>query len=84
MQLKWSRTINTQGLPGKNIPCDLYIEHLNRECKGGLRGLGSNITDMSVKHVGKCIGKTVTMLEGFDIINAVPMEADYHTQQSSK
>jgi arsenate reductase-like glutaredoxin family protein len=41
---------------------------------------------MSVKHVGKCtcIGKTVTMLEGFDIINAVPMEADYHTQQSSK
>ena len=50
LQLKWSRTINTHGLPGKNIPCDLYMEHLNRESKSALSGLGSNITDKIQKH----------------------------------
>lgn len=80
MQLKWICTVNTHGRPGKNIPCDLHMEHLNRECKSGLRGLGSNITDMSVMCVGKCIGKTTAVLKGFDKVNAVPKEADYHTQ----
>lgn len=84
MQLKWSRTVNTHGRPGKNIPCDLHMEHLNRECKSGLRGLGSNITDMSVMRVGKCIGKTTTMLKGFDKVNGVPSEADYHTHRSAQ
>ena len=27
------RFINTQGEPGKNIPTDLYMEHLNRTLK---------------------------------------------------
>lgn len=30
-QLLWSRTVNTSGRPGKNIPCDLHMEHLNRD-----------------------------------------------------
>lgn len=81
MQLKWSRTVNTHGRAGKNIPCDLHMEHLNRECKNGLRGLGSNITDMSVKRVGKCIGKTMAMLTGFDQVNGIPKESDYHTHR---
>ena len=29
-ELKWSRTINTHGKPGHNVPCDLHMEHLNR------------------------------------------------------
>jgi len=29
MQLKWNRTINVHGLPGRNVSCDLHIEHLN-------------------------------------------------------
>ena len=32
-QLLWSRCINTRGYPGTNIPCDLYMEHLNRRLK---------------------------------------------------
>ena len=32
-QLLWSRFINTHGVPGKNIPCDLHMEHLNRVLK---------------------------------------------------
>ena len=29
-QLLWSRCVNTRGLVGCNIPCDLHMEHLNR------------------------------------------------------
>ena len=47
---------NTHGLPGRNIPCDLHMEYLNRAAKESLRGLGSNITDNAVKRVGKSIG----------------------------
>lgn len=65
-QLKWNRTVNTHGLPGKNVPCDLHMEHLNRECKNALHGLGSNITDHAVKRVGKCVQKTVKTLHAFD------------------
>ncbi len=84
LQLKWSRTINTHGRPGKNIPCDLHMEHLNKECKGALSGLGSNTTDQSVKRIGKCIGKTVDMLKNFDKDNGVPKQSGHHTKHSSK
>lgn len=81
IQLKWSRTVNTHGRPGKNIPGDLHMEHLNSECKGALSGLGSNIT---VKRVGKCIGKTVDVLQGFDKANSIRQQSGYHTRRSSK
>lgn len=29
-QLAWSRTVNIHGRPGKNISCDLHLEHLNK------------------------------------------------------
>lgn len=41
-QLLWSRFVNTHGLPGKNIACDMHMEHLNRVLKGAIAGLGAN------------------------------------------
>ena len=32
-ELIWSWFINTHGVPGRNIPLDLHLEHLNRLCK---------------------------------------------------
>jgi len=84
LQLKWSRTINTHGRIGKNIPCDLHMEHLNKECKEALSGLGSNITDHAVERIGKCVGKTVDMLNTFDNICNVPKQSGHHTKHSSK
>ena len=51
-QLKWSRTVNMHGRPGKNVPCDLHMEHMNHECKASLSDLGSNITDHSAQRAG--------------------------------
>ena len=55
-QLKWSHTINAVGRPGKNVYCDLHMEHLNQMCKGSMDGLGVNISDGAVVRVGKCLG----------------------------
>lgn len=51
-QLVWSRTVNIHGRTGENVPCDLHMEHLNRECKESISGLGSNITDTSIQEFG--------------------------------
>ena len=66
MQLKWSQTVNVHGRQGKNISCDLHMEHLNRECKDAMRELGTNLNNASIKRIGKSIGKTVKLLNVFD------------------
>ena len=58
-QLIWNRTVNTRGGFGKNISCDLHMEHLNRCVKTAMSSLSSNISDESVLRVGKskfCLG----------------------------
>lgn len=32
-ELVWERTINVHGKSGRNIPMELYMEHINRHCK---------------------------------------------------
>lgn len=81
-QLKFSRTVNTHGRAGKNVPCDLHMEHLNRECKDGLQGLGSNITDKAIKRVGKSVQKTMKVLKAFDEENNIHVNSGYHTKRS--
>uniref|UniRef100_A0A1X7UEB4 DUF6589 domain-containing protein n=1 Tax=Amphimedon queenslandica TaxID=400682 RepID=A0A1X7UEB4_AMPQE len=44
-QLIWSRCINIHGLPGRNVPCDLFLEHLNKICKQAKVTLGSNFSE---------------------------------------
>ena len=41
-QLLWSRCINSNGIPGRNIPGDLHMEHLNGLCKMAVANLGAN------------------------------------------
>ena len=83
MQLLWSRTVNVHGRPGKNVPCDLHNEHLNRECKQSISGLGSNITDRAIQCVGRSLCATTEILERFDQDNGVLFESGYHTVWSS-
>ena len=66
MQLKQSRFINTQGRIGCNIPCDMYMEHLNRMVKASIANLGANKTPKSIEKVGKCIGPIDEIIRSFD------------------
>lgn len=68
----------------KNVSCDLHMEHLNRECKESLSGLGSNITDHSVERVGKCIGRLIPIVQQFDTVNGIPSQCSHHSNRSRK
>ena len=65
-QLLYSRSINTHGLPGRNIAADLHMEHLNRACKDAIKGLGTNKTEKSIIRIGKAIGPLVDITTNFD------------------
>ena len=70
-QLMWSRFINVHGLPGRNIPLNLHMEHLNRRAKDAIKNLGSNKTVGAVTRVGHCIGALSHVLDQFDRENLV-------------
>ena len=54
-QLLWSRCINTRGIAGANIPCDLFMEHLNRRLKRVIHSMGANVSPAEIQKAGKSI-----------------------------
>ncbi len=82
-QLLWSRTINTHGRPGKNISCDLHMEHLNRACKNAIGSLGPNISDASVERIGKSVLKLSKVTDQFDTANNVRSDSGHHSKRSA-
>jgi len=81
-EIKWSRTVNTQGRPGCNIPVDLHLEQLNRRLKGVLHGLGSNISAKSVKRASKSLGVIEAVGTNFEHVSGVTPTKDYHSMPS--
>ena len=71
-ELIWSRFIDVHGLPGRNIPADLHMEHLNRVCKDTIRGLGANQSEKTITRVGKALGTLSPTLDQYDNDNCVP------------
>ena len=59
------------------------MEHLNRECKQAISGLGANITDASIQRIGKCIGRLCSTLSQYDTVNSVKPESGGHTCHST-
>ena len=82
-QLAWSRTVNIHGRAGKNVSCDLNMEHLNREAKKQLSGLGSNITDAAVTRIGNSLGEVVQVLHQFDAVSGVKQDSGRHSKRSN-
>ena len=76
-ELKWSRTVNTHGRLGKNIPIDLYMEHLNRQLKYMMGNLHSNINPMSIQRVAKSLGTVHNICETFSKQAEVPANKGY-------
>ena len=70
-QLLWSRFVNISGRPGKNIPVDLHMEHLNKIAKGAVLFLGSNSSEKAITRVGRAIGTLSPVLDNFDEVNNV-------------
>ena len=84
MQLMWSRTVNVHGRTGKNISCDLHMEHLNRESKCSIGSLCANITDTAIQRVGRSLCSSTQIIQNFDSINNITPSSDHHTVRSSE
>lgn len=69
--VKWSRFVNTHGLPGHNISCDLHMEHMNKLVKVAIGGFGANKTQKSIIRCGKMVGTLEETLKYFDNENGV-------------
>lgn len=79
-QLLWSRTVNRSG---RNIPMDLEMEHLNRELKGAISNLHSNVNENSIARIGRSLKKLVTVTENYDKCSDIPLQSNYHSSRSN-
>ena len=79
-ELLWCRVVNTHGGAGRNIPSDLFMEHLNRTLKDYLAGLGANISDATILQTGKSLHG---IMEYFDRICNIAPDSISHTQRST-
>ena len=62
-QLTWGRFVNTHGGNGRNIPCDLHNEHVNKQFKGIIRNMGANFTKTESTRAARSVHHLV---ESFD------------------
>ena len=83
-QITWSRTVNTRGGQGKNIPIDLYNEHMNRTLKDAVCGLGANITKERIVNTSRAMQCLNNICQKADTVLGNPPTSLHHTTSSSK
>ena len=81
-QLLWSRCINTRGIDGANIACDLHMEHLNRRLKNVIRSMGANVSPKAIQKAGKAIAPVQHVCQAFEQQTAHTMHCDHHSVPS--
>ena len=74
--------MNTHGLPGHNIECDLHMEHLNRLCKASIKNMGANKTEKAIERASKAIRATAAIVHKFDDITNTSTPSDKHSRTS--
>ena len=84
-QVKWNRFVNTRGKQGCNIPCDLEMEHQNREFKAHLATAGGNITSNTIVRTGKALKTLSAACDHFDnSTNVAPPTVHHSTKNPTK
>lgn len=83
-QITWSRTVNSRGSKGKNIPVDLYNEHLNRTLKDSILGLGANVTKERIVDTSKSIERLSQICASADSELGIAPTSSHHTRHSSE
>ena len=66
LRLKWNRTFNTSGLPGRNIPLDLQKEHDKKGIKSQWRNLGANLDEQNAERTAGTLQSTQLVYQSVD------------------
>ena len=80
----WDRFINTKGGMGKNIPCDLYNEHVNKLLKEVIANMGSNLTEVALRRAAQSVSAIQAICQRFDKISGVPFGTQAHSTKSDE
>ena len=78
MQIKWNRCVNTHGGLGRNIPCDLHNEHINKLFKEIITNMGANLTDEAMRRAARSVTTLRQMRDNFDKLSGVPVGTSAH------
>lgn len=77
-QVKWERYVNTHGGPGRNIPCDLFNEHMNKLFKEIVGSMGANFTESAIQKAARSVTTLSKIRDIFDMETNVPVQAVAH------
>ena len=75
-QVMWNRFVNVRGGLGRNIPCDLYYEHVNKLLK---HIIGPNLTETSLQRAARSVTALDAIAESFDVQSGVPHRTSAHS-----
>ena len=81
-QIKWNRVINTHGGLGRNIPCDLHNEHVNKLFKEVITNMGANLTDTAMHRAARAVTTLHHIRTNFDKVSGVPVNTSAHSTRS--
>lgn len=83
-QVKWNRFVNVKGGAGKNIPFDLYNEHINKQLQHSSRNMGPNITEGALQRAARSITTLHQICDRFDEETAVPVRNTAHSTRPDR
>ena len=78
-QIKWNRFVNIHGGLGRNIPCDLYNEHVNKLFKEVISNMGANLTDIAMQRTARAVTTLHYIRTNFEKVSGVPMTIRAHS-----
>ena len=80
-QVMWHRFVNVKGGEGRNIPCDLFNEHVNKLLKVIIANMGPN-TEAALQRAARSVSTLHTLCEKFDKTTALPHHSTAHSTRS--
>lgn len=83
-ELVWDRFINTHGGMGRNIQCDIYNEHVNREVKEIIQNMGPNLTEEALQRASRSVSTITKVCETFDNISHTPAKTSAHSTKTDQ
>lgn len=80
--IMWDRFVNKDGGLGKNIPCDLFNEHVNRLIKEVILHMGPNLTENALQRVARSVTMLEAICKRFDSESGVFLGTHTHSTKS--
>ena len=69
---------------GRNIPCDLHNEHVNKLLKGVIVNMGANLTEKALQRAARSISALQLICKKFDHESGVLVGTQTHSTRSDR